>query len=100
MANFILSGIELLLRFVAGCVQLIQPILVPICFAIAWLVVILTLWSLTTAVRDVISRAQTMHRIPCANCRFFTNTPVLKCPVHPSNALSELAIDCPDYEGS
>ncbi|WP_348251226.1 hypothetical protein [Leptolyngbya subtilissima] len=39
-----------------------------------------------------------MHKIPCAECRYFTNDHRLKCPIHPKIALSESAIDCPDFE--
>ncbi len=55
----------------------------------------LSLWSFT---RETFQVAQKLHRIPCAHCQFFTNNPVLKCPVHPCEALSEQAIHCPDFQ--
>ena len=76
----------------------LQPYLGPICFVIAWSVVALGLWQVVVASRDGFQRARTMHRIPCADCGFFTNQAVLKCPLHPSQAMSEEAIDCPDFE--
>lgn len=42
-------------------------------------------------------KAREMHRIPCADCQYFTGDYTLKCTVHPSTALSEDAINCPDY---
>jgi hypothetical protein len=36
-------------------------------------------------------------RIPCRNCRFLSNSSYLKCAVHPTSALTEEAIACPDY---
>jgi len=39
-----------------------------------------------------------LHQIPCSRCRFFANSPYLKCPVHPTIALSSQAIDCRDFE--
>ncbi|MCU0525653.1 MAG: hypothetical protein MUF72_12605 [Elainella sp. Prado103] len=77
-----------------------QPVLIPICFAVAWLVVIMMVWNLWAAGRDAVNNAQQMHKIPCANCQFFTDTHYLKCPVHPTIALSKDAIDCPDYQSS
>ncbi|WP_215618520.1 hypothetical protein [Leptothoe kymatousa] len=78
--------------------QWLQPYLSPICFVLAWSVVILGLWQMVAATRDGVQRAQTMHRIPCADCSFFTNQSVLKCPLHPTSAMSEDAIDCTDFE--
>lgn len=90
----------LLVHWVESWLPVPRPVLVPICFAIAWLFVVMMAWSIWAAGRDAVGRAQQMHKIPCANCQFFTNTHYLKCPVHPKIALSEAAIDCPDYRTS
>ncbi|MGB3199594.1 MAG: hypothetical protein WBA99_01750 [Nodosilinea sp.] len=79
-------------------VTVVQVLLVPICFVLAWGLVGVTAWSLITSVRDGVSRAATMHKIPCANCLYFTGDHRLKCPIHPKVALSESAIDCGDFE--
>jgi hypothetical protein len=79
-------------------VQALQPLLVPICFVLAWTIVLLLGWNTWSAIRDGVVNAKRMHRIPCAGCQFFTNDHRLKCPVHPTKALSEAAINCPDYE--
>lgn len=79
-------------------VTVVQVLLVPVCFVLAWGLVGITAWNLITAVRDGVSRAATMHKIPCANCRYFTGDHRLKCPIHPRVALSESAIDCADFE--
>lgn len=81
-----------------GFLQFMQPLLVPLCFIAAWGLIGMTAWSLWAGTRDAVSNAKTMHEIPCANCQFFTNTHYLKCPVHPTSALSPDAINCPDYE--
>lgn len=78
----------------------LQPLLVPICFGLAWLLVTLLLWSVWAALRDTIAQAKQMHEIPCAHCQFFTNTHYLKCPIHPKAALSFDAINCPDYQSA
>ncbi|MCG9892160.1 MAG: hypothetical protein MH252_13925 [Thermosynechococcaceae cyanobacterium MS004] len=54
----------------------------------------LSLWAL---VRDALSTSRRMHQIPCPHCRFFTNSAALKCTVHPATAMSEEAIQCPDF---
>jgi RNA polymerase subunit RPABC4/transcription elongation factor Spt4 len=86
----------LFIRLVAG----LQPFLVPICFVVAWSVVLLGLWQVFAATRDTVKRAQVMHQIPCADCRFFTRNMHLKCPVHPTEALSEQAIGCADFSNA
>jgi hypothetical protein len=77
-----------------------QQISVPLCFGIAWLLVGIIAWSLWSALRDMTAQAKQMHSVPCANCQFFTNQHFLKCPVHPSTALSSEAINCPDYRAT
>jgi hypothetical protein len=81
-------------------IQALQPFLIPICFVAAWALILLMGWSITVALRDTISNAQRMHQIPCTSCRFFTGSYHLKCTVHPTIALSEAAIDCPDHQAS
>lgn len=78
--------------------QWLQPYLEPICFVLAWSVVILGIWQVIAATRDGVRHAQMMHRIPCSDCDFFTNEAVLKCSLHPTTAMSENAIDCLDFE--
>ena len=87
-----------MLRFLQFLIQAIQPFLVPICFVVAWGLMFLTIWNVGAAIAQTIKRAKIMHQIPCANCSFFTGDYRLKCPVQPTIALSEKAIDCPDYE--
>ncbi|TVQ07970.1 MAG: hypothetical protein EA368_12940 [Leptolyngbya sp. DLM2.Bin27] len=87
-----------LMALPAQLISLVQVVLVPVCFVLAWGIVGLTLWNVTTAVRDGMARAAVMHKIPCAECRYFTNDHRLKCPIHPMIALSESAIDCNDFE--
>jgi hypothetical protein len=78
-------------------IQAIQPFLVPLCFLCAWTLILLMVWSLWTATRDSVAKAQQMHQIPCTGCQFFTNDYRLKCTVHPQTANSEEAINCSDY---
>lgn len=92
--------IAVLLMGLFWLAKVIQPWLVPLCFGLAWLLVIAAAWSIWAAIRDGMMRARQMHQIPCADCKFFTHNYHLKCPVHPMNALSEAAINCPDFESA
>ncbi|MEH2159676.1 MAG: hypothetical protein V7K38_01200 [Nostoc sp.] len=76
----------------------IQPLLVPICFVVAWTVTILAVLSLWTAARDSVTTAKQMHQIPCTGCQYFTDNYRLKCTVRPSIANTEEAINCLDYQ--
>jgi hypothetical protein len=79
-------------------IQLVQPLIVPFCFTVTWLMVGLVIWSLWSNLRNGVEQVKQMHQIPCANCQFFTHSYHLKCPVHPTEALSDDAINCPDYD--
>ncbi|NJR57289.1 MAG: hypothetical protein HC768_23905 [Acaryochloris sp. CRU_2_0] len=89
---------HLLYWFVQGSIQILQPLIVPICCVVAWGLVLLGIWSIVSAMREGITNAKQMHKIPCANCQFFTKNYLLKCPIHPLEALSEAAVNCLDYE--
>ncbi len=83
-----------LLKFV---IQVIQPFLVPVCFLLAWALMMILGWTVWSSVRDATQRAKRMHQIPCANCQFFTNDHRLKCTLNPTIANTEEAINCSDY---
>ncbi|MEM9004762.1 MAG: hypothetical protein AAGE59_14720 [Cyanobacteria bacterium P01_F01_bin.86] len=89
--------LHLLSAIAHAFIQFIQPFLVPICFVVAWAVFAMGIWSLWTAIRDSVKRAHRMHQIPCSQCQYFSGNYLLKCPVHPGEALSEEAIGCPDF---
>jgi len=78
-------------------IHTLQPLLGPLCFITAWALVFLVLGNLWTTTRDGVETLKQLHQIPCANCQFFTGDYHLKCTVHPSEALSEAAINCLDY---
>jgi hypothetical protein len=84
----------------AMILQAVQPVPVPVCFATAWLLIGLAIWSSLRGIQLAADRATQMHKVPCANCQFFTGKSCLKCTVHPTIALTEAAIDCPDYRNS
>ena len=92
--------LQLITVIAHGLIQRLQPFLVPLCFIAAWAGIFLSAWHMWTVFRESLVNAQQMHKIPCSNCKFFTSNYYLKCPVHPTTALSEEAIDCPDFEKS
>jgi len=79
-------------------IHAIQPFLIPICFVVAWTVIILVILNLWAAARDSVTTAKQMHQIPCTGCQFFTDNYRLKCTVRPSIANTEEAINCSDYQ--
>ncbi|MDZ7962335.1 MAG: hypothetical protein RMY34_31470 [Aulosira sp. DedQUE10] len=87
-----------MLKLIVALISGIQAFLVPICFVVAWSVIILGAWSLWAAVRDSVNKAKQMHQIPCTGCQFFTDNYRLKCTVHPSIANTEEAIHCQDFQ--
>ena len=84
-------------RLLYDLIKIIQPILVPLCFVLAWTFPFLLGWTLWSAIRETTSRAKQMHEIPCTGCQFFTNDYRLKCTAQPYIANTEKAIDCSDY---
>ncbi|MEH2149278.1 hypothetical protein [Nostoc sp.] len=87
-----------MLKLIFFLIHGIQPFLVPICFVVAWTVIILIVLSLCAAAQDSLTTAKQMHQIPCTGCQFFTDNYRLKCTVRPSIANTEEAIDCSDYQ--
>lgn len=94
----VLQLMLLLMTLPSQLIELVHLVLVPVCFVVAWGLVGLMAWNTISAIRDGLSQATVMHKVPCAECRFFTNDYRLKCPIHPRNALSESAINCSDFE--
>ncbi|MEO1522481.1 MAG: hypothetical protein AAFU78_17115 [Cyanobacteria bacterium J06633_2] len=90
--------VKTLIQAIAWGIHILQPLVIPVSFVIAWTLVFMTAWSLVSFFKDGLRRAKVMHTIPCANCRYFTGDYHLKCSVHPDTALSEAAINCMDYE--
>ena len=84
-------------QLLSPLVHALQPYLVPVCFCLAWGLIILFVLTIWSAVGASMANAKRMHQIPCAGCKFFTDDYRLKCTVHPSLANTEAAINCRDY---
>jgi hypothetical protein len=88
---------ELMIYLIRDLIRGFQLVLTPLCFLMAWLILVVTLGTIYRAIASTIHQAKEMHQIPCTGCQFFTNDHRLKCPVQPKIALTEDAIGCRDY---
>lgn len=71
-----------------------------LCISI-WTVVISAIaYQTFSGFPQAIKYLKKLHSIPCANCAYYTGDHRLKCPLCPTIALSELAIDCRDFQPS
>jgi hypothetical protein len=93
--ELLVNGFVELFRW--GVIQVHQGALVPVCFCIAWGLVLGGIWQLWIGWRDGISHVRRLHQIPCSRCAYFSGDYTLKCAVHPQRACSEAAIGCADY---
>jgi hypothetical protein len=67
-------------------------------FAVAsWLLTVQLIWSVWKAIAEGMTQLKKLHEIPCSRCAYFTGDYHLKCPIYPSNALTEDAISCRDF---
>jgi len=98
----ILTVIDSLLQFtftnLARLIINLRPALPTICLVLAWTITAIVIVNLVAMFKQGTARIRQMHRIPCANCRYSTNDYRLKCSVHPTEAFSENAINCLDFE--
>jgi hypothetical protein len=70
----------------------------PLLCVLAWLIFGLFISSILHSLRKGITYVRRLHQIPCDRCAFFTGNPCLKCTVRPSDAMTESAIGCHDFE--
>ncbi len=63
----------------------------------AWLVVGLVFREMIALLHRALITTQRLHQIPCLKCQFFSGSHYLKCALHPTEAMTEAAINCSDY---
>ncbi|WP_041244680.1 hypothetical protein [Gloeobacter kilaueensis] len=68
-------------------------------FVLLWLGIGYLSFSLARSTRRNWRQIRHHHAIPCTRCRYFSGEMVLKCPVNPKAALTDQAVDCPDFMG-
>ena len=65
---------------------------------VAWGLVVSCFYSLGDTSIKGWKQLRRMHQVPCSRCMYLTGDYNLKCTVRPSNALTEQAIGCRDFE--
>jgi hypothetical protein len=68
-----------------------------LCPIVIWLMMTWFFTAVCFAFVDGIELLNKLHRIPCDRCYYFTGHDQLKCAVHPCTALTESAMNCPDF---
>lgn len=69
----------------------------PIYFVMGWVLLTVMLSAILKVARTEVVGLETLHQVPCRNCRFFSGNSYLKCAVQPCIALTEKANNCSDY---
>lgn len=72
--------------------------LTPLSFVFIWAMILLILQKIRSNLDNKISFSiNSVHQVPCKNCKFFANNHYLKCAVKPDIVLTEEAINCSEY---
>lgn len=72
--------------------------LTPLSFVFIWAMILLILQKVRSNLDNKISFSiNSVHQVPCKNCKFFANNHYLKCAVKPDIVLTEEAINCAEY---
>ena len=69
-----------------------------ICFVTVWAIIIYVIPGIAKILRNVKITSKHLKEVPCRNCQFFAENPYLQCAIHPATALTEQALNCPDYQ--
>ncbi|MBE9199045.1 MULTISPECIES: hypothetical protein [unclassified Nodularia (in: cyanobacteria)] len=70
----------------------------PIVLLFSWVLFFLILQKIRTFLDNkMVFSVKGLHKVPCKNCRFYSNNHYLKCAVQPSIVLTEEAQDCSEY---
>ncbi|WP_414527766.1 hypothetical protein [Nodularia chucula] len=70
----------------------------PIVLLLSWVFFFLILQKIRNLLDEkMVFTIKSLHKVPCKNCRFYSNNHYLKCAVQPSIVMSEEAKDCSEY---
>ncbi len=73
----------------------------PVGFIISWIGFFLILQKIREFLDEkMVFPINSLHKVPCKNCRFYSNNHYLKCAVNPSIVLTEKATSCSEYSPS
>lgn len=72
--------------------------LTPIALLISWIVFFLLLRKSRNGVDNKrIFTINSLHKVPCKNCKYYSSNHYLKCAVQPSIVMTEEAKNCAEY---
>ncbi|CEJ44258.1 hypothetical protein [Umezakia ovalisporum] len=70
----------------------------PVALLFSWIIFFIILQKIRTFLDNkMVFTVNGGHKVPCKNCRFYSNNHYLKCAVQPSIVLTEEAKDCSEY---
>lgn len=70
----------------------------PLGFIIGWVVFLLMLQKIRSFLNyKMVFPINSSHKVPCKNCRFYSNNNYIKCAVKPSIVLTDEAMNCSEY---
>ncbi|HYW22352.1 MAG TPA: hypothetical protein VE956_24185 [Nodularia sp. (in: cyanobacteria)] len=70
----------------------------PIALLFSWVIFFWILHKIRTFLDNkMVFSVKDLHKVPCKNCRFYSNNHYLKCAIKPSQVLTEEAKDCSEY---
>lgn len=73
----------------------------PVGFIIGWIGFFIILQKIRAFLDEkMVLSINSVHKLPCKNCRFYSNNHYLKCAVNPSIVLTEEAMSCSEYSSS
>lgn len=72
-------------------------VLIPTAFMMIWAIGFFMALGGWKVARSGMKPIKHFAQCFCKNCQFFTDSPYLKCALHPSIVLTKQAIDCSDY---
>jgi hypothetical protein len=81
-------------------IQINSPIIRPFYSVCAITLVIGSIGMVGKTLKQGWQHLQQLHQIPCSRCVYFTGDYRLKCTIYPSQALTEEAIGCRDFEAT
>lgn len=71
--------------------------LILVCSAIVLLTVICN--NISKLIQPLLY-SKSPNKVPCRNCQYFNSNYYIKCAVHPSNVMTDRAVDCKDYRSA
>ncbi|MBD2296277.1 hypothetical protein H6G06_23040 [Anabaena sphaerica FACHB-251] len=70
----------------------------PLSFVFIWAIFLFIVQKIRSRADNKIAFSiNSLHQVPCKNCKFFSNNHYLKCAVKPDTVLTEESINCSEY---